>query len=237
MKLATALHYSLRWLYKSIAILLVVFAVLLSCLRLFLPYAENYRDDLQNHINSTYQTNIIIGSLNSGWTANGPTLLAKNISLLNANGVKIFVGNFEVELDFWQTLLHRQLITTNFNLENTKIYFDPTRFEKLKKSEKDRVVLDKLYNLFLTQIPRFTIRDSQVQIQFSSATRTLFISELAWLNEGKAHRGKGEVIVDGLSTNKLSLLVDLEGKIKTNLMAKPTLKPIILILHHGLNSF
>ncbi|WP_448245397.1 YhdP family protein [Thalassotalea agariperforans] len=217
MKLATALHYSLRWLYKSIAILLVVFAVLLSCLRLFLPYAENYRDDLQNHINSTYQTNIIIGSLNSGWTANGPTLLAKNISLLNANGVKIFVGNFEVELDFWQTLLHRQLITTNFNLENTKIYFDPTRFEKLKKSEKDRVVLDKLYNLFLTQIPRFTIRDSQVQIQFSSATRTLFISELAWLNEGKAHRGKGEVIVDGLSTNKLSLLVDLEGKNKDEL--------------------
>lgn len=217
MTIVSVLNYSLRWLYKSIAIFLVVFAVLLSCLRLFLPYAHHYREDVQDYINKTYQTNIVIEQINTGWASSGPSLVGKNISLLNANGVEIFVGNLEIELDFWKTLEHQQFITTNLNLSDTKVFIDPKLLKGNEAQKEEREILSQLSNLFLTQFPRFTIQNSQLQIQLANATRTLFLSELAWLNDGNRHQAKGEVVVDGLSTNKLKLLVDLEGANEDNL--------------------
>jgi uncharacterized protein YhdP len=59
-----------RWLnrvYKSIAVLLVLFAVLISALRLMLPYAQNHRQDVENFINDRYESNVTIGLLSMGW--------------------------------------------------------------------------------------------------------------------------------------------------------------------------
>lgn len=237
MKIANALHYSLRWLYKSIAIFLVVFAVLLSCLRLLLPHAHHYRDDVQNYINTTYQTNIIIGSLNTGWAASGPTLLARNISLLNANGVEIFVGNFEVELDFWQTLINRQLVTTNFTMERAKVFINPSLLDKNDEKDKQNIVIERLSELFLKQIPQFTVKNSQLQIQFSKSQKSFSITELAWLNKGKSHKAKGDVIVDGLSTNKLKLLVDLNGNDKSSLTGQAYFEANSINITPWLDSF
>ena len=53
-----------RWLnrlYKSIALLLVLFAVLISALRLMLPYAQNYPHIVENFINERYESNVAIG--------------------------------------------------------------------------------------------------------------------------------------------------------------------------------
>ena len=67
-----------RWLnrlFKVIAVFLVLFAVLLSSARLLLPYADNYRVELQDYINERYNANIEIGNLTIGWSGTGPTMV------------------------------------------------------------------------------------------------------------------------------------------------------------------
>ena len=210
-KVTNVLHLGLRWLYKSIAILLVLIAVLLSCVRLMLPYAENYRDNLQNYINDQYQTNIIIGAINMGWSSSGPTLLAENISLLDAQGVAISVGSFEVEMDFWKSLRYQEFITTNFTLNQANIYVDPELLEQSEAETEQHVVLDKLSHLFLTQIPRFVVKNSQVEVKVADTHSSFAISELAWLNKNNRHQAQGNIVVDYLSSNKLQLILDLQG--------------------------
>ena len=56
-----------RWLnrvYKSIAILLVLFAVLISAFRLFLPYAHNYKEHVENLINNANESQAVNSMLN-----------------------------------------------------------------------------------------------------------------------------------------------------------------------------
>ncbi|MGJ8691076.1 MAG: YhdP family protein [Thalassotalea sp.] len=237
MKTSKVLHYSLRWLYKSIAILLVAIAVLISCLRLFLPYAQNYRTDLQNYINDTYQTNVVIGHLNTGWAAKGPTLLVEKISLVNAGGLEIFIGNFEVEIDFWKSLQHRQLITTNFTIDQAKVFIDPKNIDNKPKNSGDRVILEQLSDLFLTQIPRFKINNSQVSILVAGSIQNLSISQLSWMNKGKKHQGKGEVIVNGLSSKKLKLLIDIDGNSQEKLSGQAYFEANNIDISPWLNDF
>ncbi|MFQ3339172.1 MAG: hypothetical protein ACI9VO_001959, partial [Colwellia sp.] len=68
---------SSRWLnrlYKTVAILLVLLAVLISALRLFLPYVHHYQLPLQNYLNEQFQANISIGKLSMTWQSSGPIL-------------------------------------------------------------------------------------------------------------------------------------------------------------------
>jgi len=69
MSVSSVLNKWLKRLYKLLAVLLVVFAVLISLLRLFLPYAHNYRQDVEDYLNSSYNSNISIGSLSMGWVS------------------------------------------------------------------------------------------------------------------------------------------------------------------------
>ena len=88
MTVATVLNKSLKHLYKLLAILLVVFAVLISTLRLFLPYAHNYRQNVEDYINTSYNSNISIGSLSMGWRKSGPILITDKLSFYRSVTVK-----------------------------------------------------------------------------------------------------------------------------------------------------
>ena len=99
----------------SIIILLslVVFAVLISTLRLFLPYAHNYRQNVEDYINTTYNSNISIGSLSMGWQTSGPTLITRQVELSSLGDNKIYIDSLEVELDFWLILRKKSVIMMN----------------------------------------------------------------------------------------------------------------------------
>ncbi len=210
MKTTNAFHYSLRWLYKSIAILLVTFAVLLSFIRLFLPYADNFRDEIKHYVNTNYNANIEIESLASDWNNTGPTFSGRNISFLSANGTQAFLGEFTIEINLWQSLHQLQLVTQNVKVIDSTITLDAKIFNKTTHNRKDNALLDRLYNLVLNQIPHIILVNSYIEIQGESVEHTLQIPKLSWLNTNTRHQANGEVIVDGLSNNTLTLLVDLE---------------------------
>ncbi|MGB1197553.1 MAG: YhdP family protein [Thalassotalea sp.] len=204
-----------RWLnrfYKIIAILLVTIAVLISSLRLLLPYAHNYRLDFQHYINNTYQSNVTIGSLHMDWHGAGPSLVAKNVSFIQAKDVEVFVGTINFDLDFWRSITRLELVTKALTLDAIKILVDQSLINVTSTEKSSEAPLvDNIIDLFLQRIDRFSLTNSQVIYRTQKSERTFLVNELNWLNQGEHHRAEGQVLVDGLTSNNLNLSLMVTG--------------------------
>jgi uncharacterized protein (TIGR02099 family) len=214
-----------RWLnrlYKATAILLVLLAVLISAFRLFLPYVSHYKDDLQHYINSEYQTNINIGSLVMIWQGAGPTLLLSQISALDNEQASFEINELALQIDFWRSVQKRELIYSNLILSGTEVYFDQELFQQNDSSALPNTAVkntdfNKVANIFLNHISRFSLRDSQVIVQDKQSTRSFHINHLNWVNSEDRHQAQGTVVVNGLSSNNLQVKMDLKGASITSL--------------------
>ncbi|WDE04485.1 TIGR02099 family protein [Thalassomonas viridans] len=211
MSVSKVLNLWLNRLYKTIAILLVLIAVVISAMRLMLPYAHNYRQDLQEYLSNTYQSQILIGSLSMDWQGQGPVLVAKNVSLLQSDAVNVFIKSIDIHLDFWATIRARQLITHDFTLAGAKMVLDPALLLAQQDNQAEAPEFGKLTELFLEQIERFSLRNSQIILQTQEQSSTFLISYLDWVNEDSRHQAKGDVILDGITSNNLKVQLDING--------------------------
>ena len=212
MSISAIVNKGLNKLYKILAILLVLFAVVLSALRLFLPYAQNYRLNLQQYINHTYHSNIQIGQLSTGWQQLGPTLVAKQVSVVNSDLVNIYIDRIDFSIDFWGSLKAGRLITNDFTLKGAKLYVDQGSLVDDSNLGDNTIILHRLGDLFLKQVSRFSLRQSQLILQSKQKKqRTIFIEDLAWLNDDHRHQANGEVIFDGISSNNIKVKIDVNG--------------------------
>jgi len=202
-----------RWLnrvYKSIAILLVLFAVLISALRLFLPYAHNYKDNLQNFINSSNNSHITIGKLSMEWQKLGPSIVLNQVSLLETQSTDIFIDKIHVHVDFWQSLAQGQVITQDVTLDGANVLIKNFTTPKAT-ADKDAPLIDRVAEIFLDRIGRFSLLNSKIVFQTNETEKLLWVNQLDWLNKGDSHRGKGYVVVDGLTSNNIKVILDLHG--------------------------
>jgi uncharacterized protein (TIGR02099 family) len=216
-----------RWLnrlYKTVAILVVLLAVVISAFRLFLPYVHHYKLPLQNYLNERSQANITIGSLGMTWQSSGPTLVVGNVNVLETDNASVFIAQLEFQLDFWRTLTQQRLITKKLLLsgvqadiserlwltDEQKISEDEALAAATKDNESEGISM--ITDVFLHRINRFSIRDSQITIKNKNISRTVQLNQLHWLNTDNRHQAQGSVILNGLSSNNLTLKIDLQGE-------------------------
>ncbi len=217
-----------RWLnrlYKMFAIMLVCLAVLISAFRLLLPYVEHYRQDFQNYINHSNQTNIVIGGLGMSWQRSGPSLIAEQVTLINTEDVQVYIEHIEIQIDFWATLTKQRLISSNVILNGALLKLNQGAWSE-QSTGSSQVVNTKVIpvnpdeelssfqqiaDIFLNRINRFSLRNSQIFIQNNELERRFHINNVNWLNEGSRHQAQGNIIVNELSSNNLSLQVDISG--------------------------
>jgi uncharacterized protein (TIGR02099 family) len=216
MSVSTVLNRWLKRLYKLLAILLVAFAVSISLLRLFLPYAHNYRQAVEDYLNNSYNSNISIGSLSMGWGKLGPTLITQQVELLSNDKSKIYLDSLAVELDFWRSMRSGKLVTQNFVISGAELVFEQAALAnsaaEISTNEADnKDLITSLSSILLEQISRFSIRDSHVLYHTLGGVRAFTINEMFWANENNKHRANGTIIVDGLSSNNLKVLLDFQG--------------------------
>ncbi len=233
MSVSAVLNRWLKRLYKLLAIVLVVFAVLISTLRLFLPYAHNYRENVENYLNTTYNTNIAIGSFTMGWQKSGPSLIVQQVELLSSADAKVYIDSLEVEVDFWGSIRAQKLVTQDFAIVGAELEFEqtltkadenPAEQTSANTQDENRAFIDNLSSILLEQISRFSIRDSHVLYRTIAGVRAFTINDMSWLNADENHRAYGTVIVDGLSSNNLKVLLDFHGNTFDNLTGQAYLE-------------
>lgn len=219
-KAVVHLNKWLNRLYKTLAILLVLFAVLLSGFRIFLPYAHSYKQDVEDFLNDGYQGDIQIGELTAGWHNMGPTLVVNKLVLSNSSAISIVIDEMDIGIDFWGSLKEQSIKATNFTLIGADILIDQTKIfsqegatntEKPTK-ENPETDLNAVSDLLLKQIERFSLRDSRVLLKTPFKEHRFVIEKLAWLNEGLSHKGIGKIQTFEFPDNSAKLIVDLKGE-------------------------
>ncbi len=204
-----------RWLnrlYKILALLLVLFAVLISAFRLFLPYAHNYKQDFQDYLNVNNDSNVTIGSLAMGWEGAGPSLIVEKVNVLDTKSAHVFVAKMELTVDFWRSLQHRKLITKDISLFGAQVFFDKRLLETKETSKQDSSLIDNVSSIFFQQIKRFSLKNSKITVRDESQTRTFLVDQLSWLNDGSRHRAAGSMLIDGLTSNNIKFNLDASGQ-------------------------
>jgi uncharacterized protein (TIGR02099 family) len=211
MSISAVLNRWLNRLYKVLAILLVLFAVLISAFRLSLPYVHHFQQNFQFHLNETYDSNVTIGSLSMEWATGGPTLIVKQVNVLDTEIANIFVARMEITIDFWGSLQHQKLITQDIALAGAQVIFDKTLLAQQSKTQRDNSLIDSISNVFFTQINRFSLTKSKITLRDDSKTRTFVVDQLSWVNSDNHHRATGSMLIDGLTSNNIKFNLDASG--------------------------
>ena len=220
--LSSILNRWLNRLYKSIAVILVLFAVLISALRILLPYADNYHQHLENYLKQSYQHDITIGGLSMEWSKYGPLIIVKKVNLLNQQGVDASIKKLELGFDFWLSLQTQTLVVNNLFLVGANVTVDKALLlNRDDNTNNQALALDELTNFFMTQISRFSIKNSHLKIQSEQTPKTLLINQLTWANFEERHLADANIIVDTVDDtslqNSVKILLDITGNTRKNI--------------------
>ncbi|WP_218309321.1 YhdP family protein [Alteromonas antoniana] len=210
-KLSTVAAFIVKKLWLTLAILLVLFAVLLSVLRYALPHIEHKKHLLEDYVNQQYGVNLTIESVHAVWQRSGPTVVLNQVSLAKdaSSPVALNIDEVYVELDFWASLSQRLVSSRRFELVGLQLDIDADRLEGA--SDNDFPVVDALESLFLEQLQQFSLNDGEVILTRDGKQQTFDLEALAWINQGTRHQGRGAVQVRDLSNNSASFIIDLYG--------------------------
>ncbi|MEE3029565.1 MAG: YhdP family protein [Pseudomonadota bacterium] len=203
--------YLLKKFWLLLAVLLVLFALVLSAARYALPHIEHNKHLLENYINEQYGVNLSIQSVHAVWQRNGPSIVLNSVSLAknDASPVALDIRQIYVELDFWESLRHQLISSTRFELRGLKLDIDADR---LSGGDKNNFpVVNALERMFLEQLQSFSLEDGVVSVTHLNETNSFDIESLSWNNHEERHQGLGQLKVADLAANSASFIIDITG--------------------------
>ncbi len=210
-KAGTAAAWAVKKLWLLLAVLLVLFAVVLSVMRYALPHIDHKKYILEDFVNEKYGVELKIGSVKADWEKRGPSIVLNDVVLANneSSPVELEIKHVHMEIDFWESLRLRMLSSNVFTLDDLSLEIDADRLDGA--GESDFPVVDALKRLFLEQLQRFSLTDGEVAIVRNGEREVLQLESLSWINEDQHHQGTGAVRVQELTANSASFIIDLNG--------------------------
>ncbi|ABV89060.1 YhdP family protein [Shewanella pealeana] len=206
-----------RFCWQFLAIILVLFALMVSLFRGLLPQLDQVRMELITFVEAEYGVEVDVGQLAAEWQAYGPALTVKNFVLPAQDNlpVTLLFERVHVKLDFWQTLITATPQIEDVIFDGVNIALDLDRLKALEPRDPDsKLQTDWLYQLLLEQLDRFSITDARFQLLSKEHDyRPIFIKDMKWRNTNDRHRGEGKLFLDqdASEVEQLALSVDVKG--------------------------
>ncbi len=116
--LLSILRYTWVTTWYAIAASVVLLAVLFSGMRLLLPYAVDYRGEIQNELSRYIGQPVNIDTLDAEWQGLEPSLVLKNVTLLDAGGemAVLQLQKIRLGLDWLASLALREVVFSGITL-------------------------------------------------------------------------------------------------------------------------
>jgi uncharacterized protein YhdP len=214
---------TIKTIWALFATIVVLLAVIISLLKVLLPYADNYKRDIEEYLFSEFSADVRIGSIGASWQKFGPVLEFKNINL-SANEkapLDLSIRETKVTINFWKSIQEQRLVTGVFRLEGINTFINSDVFFKVRPQSQGTQLFEGLSHLFLRQIEQFEIEDSTILVRHKDGQfQTFQLENFSWFNMGNRHRGQGDVFVDGFSDNSLSIIMDLYGQRRSEIFGQ-----------------
>ncbi len=215
MDVKTVCFYCARKVWQIFAIGLVLFATLVSLIKYTLPYANDYRQDIERLVSEQFDVNLSIGRISASWQGSGPALVLENIAFKdNQNSpVSVEVAETRLHLNLWQSLKERQLRSNYFVLDGFQAQVDVERMLDSAASDGGgNQQQEMLEGLFLGENGHFAVENSSLTLITSDRkTHRILLDELVWQNRNGKHQAQGAVSLPGLAQNSLAARLSLNG--------------------------
>ncbi|MGS0725769.1 YhdP family protein, partial [Shewanella sp. 0m-11] len=126
-----------RFCWQFLAIILVLFALMVSLFRGLLPQLDQVRMELISFVESEYQVKVDIGNLAAEWQAYGPALTVKNFVLPAQDNlpVTLLFNQVHVKFDFWQSLVTASPQIEDVIFDGANVALDLDRLKALEPRE------------------------------------------------------------------------------------------------------
>lgn len=222
------------------ASLIILFAVAVSLLKFALPYADDYKTDLEEYLLTNFNAQISIGSISATWQSSGPVIILHElkVSPTPSTPLDIAIKKTEIEINFWQSLLEQKFASGTFLLDGLDAKINSDVFYKVRPKSNGGQLFENLSHLFLSQLQSFKVVNSLVEVRHKQGrTQNYQIDSLRWINDGNRHQASGELSVDGFANNSATLIVDLYGQRRQNIFGQVYLEATKLDISPWLTQF
>lgn len=205
----------MKRLWTLAAICLVLVATLISILRLVLPYADGYKQEIETFVAEKYGAHLNIGRLSAGWEGLGPAIIIDDVvvSLPQQTDIGIGLKQTRLEIDFWGSIVAREFKAQNVVLSGLELEIELAGLMARPSSESQSPLGRVLADIFLHHLSQFTLEDSQLTLLTRGRiSPVLDIERLQWTNLGDRHQGVGNMYLQGFVPNSLNFVLDLSGQ-------------------------
>lgn len=206
--------FCLRKAWQIFAITLVTLAVLVSALKYALPYANDYKSNIEALIQKQLNVDISIGQISASWEGNGPALVLESLSFKdNQNSpISINIAKTSLQLNVFESVRQMQIASNYFVLEGFEADIDLRKLSNTQEqNEFEQQAL--LESLFLGDVGHFAVQSSRLNITFASGkTHRLLLKDLVWQNSSALHEGIGEIALPGFSQGQFNARISLSGR-------------------------
>jgi len=122
-KLSQFIVYLVNKLWLTLAILIILSAVLLVLLQLTFHHINNYKAEIESWIEQEYSVEVDIEQVNIRWQQNGPSLSATNFQMQSDDGQLdlISVKNFSIEIDWLKSIVSRSVVTQSILIDGASL--------------------------------------------------------------------------------------------------------------------
>jgi uncharacterized protein (TIGR02099 family) len=206
--------FTFRWLkrfYILLAIKLVLLAVLLTSARILFISVADYKEQAIDWLTSEYQIDISVQDISAGIDFSGMVLTLNHVELLDSEDLPFVLklNHLFLHLDFWDSVTAQKLNFNSISIQGAVLTVK--KRDGKRASEKSQLTLNRLKNIFLTQLKKVSIRNSTLDFTDQlGLDKSIIIEQLRWLNEGDNHQGIGKAtFADTQSENSLKFVVDL----------------------------
>ncbi|MFY8283413.1 YhdP family protein [Pseudoalteromonas sp. SSMSWG5] len=216
MKAKTVCFYCLRKLWQVFAITLVLLAVIVSVVKYSLPYANDYKDDIEVFLYERFDVNLSIGSISASWQGKGPALVIEDISFEDnqTSPIALTIDKASLEVNLWESLKTRQLKSSYFVINGFHADVDlPTMLDLGNTQQAGSFEQKELIEgLFLGETGHFAVQDSSLNFTLSDGKkRKLILENIVWQNTPEQHQGSGSLALPGISVGSFDARMALNG--------------------------
>ncbi|MCF2857501.1 TIGR02099 family protein [Pseudoalteromonas sp. SMS1] len=214
MQAKTICFFCVRKVWQVFAVTLVTLAVLVSLLKLTLPYANDYKSNIESLIYEQLNVELSIGSISASWQGTGPALLLKDVSFEDnqASPISVQIESTNLQVNVVESIRQWQLISNYFVLDGFKahVYLDKLTLGDNAGEFEQQALIE---GLFLGDTGHFSVQNSEIHLYTKTQKRhSVLIQDMVWQNSEEAHHGEGRLVLPNLSQGSLDTLVRLEGK-------------------------
>lgn len=211
----------LCWVF--VASVIVLLAVLITTLKYALPFADDYKANIEAYVFENFGATISIGEIGASWQTSGPVIELYNLKLEPSAQapLDIEIAETQLKVNFWRSLLEQRFVSETFILEGIQSKINSEVFYKVSPDSDGSELFDNLSHLFLSQLHAFKILNSELIVQHKDGRKQAYqLAALNWINSGNRHQASGTVFVDGFSNNSISFIADLYGHRRENIFGE-----------------